>query len=135
MLSLWGLALLSLLGGCGERIAPVHPVRGQVLLDGLPLEGADVAFHPQVGEGRNLTATTNADGRFELTTHAPGDGAEAGKYGVSIQWRELVQEGDEASRAGKNLLPPRYADPATSQLEAEVREGTNELPPWDLSSR
>lgn len=131
-----GLALMLLvLSGCGARPERVVPVRGQVRLDGRPLAEATIVFHRRDKEGRNLTCRSLTDGTFRMTTHASGDGAPPGRYGVTVEWRELVKEGDESSRIGRNLLPARYADPATSGLECEIVEGENDLPPWDLSSR
>lgn len=131
-----GLALVLLgLSGCGARPEPVVPVRGQVRLDGRPLAEATIVFHRRDKEGRNLTGRSLADGTFRMTTHASGDGVPPGRYGVTVEWRELVKEGDESSRIGRNLLPARYADPTTSGLECEIVEGDNDLPPWDLSSR
>jgi hypothetical protein len=133
--SLWFLIGVFLAGCSGQREEPVYPARGQVLLEGRPLADALVALHRLDGEGRSLTARTDPLGRFELTTHRPGDGAPIGQYAATVEYRELVQEGDEPMRGGRNLLPARYADPATSGLRCEVRAGTNELLPWKLERR
>ncbi len=94
-----------------------------------------MALHRLDAEGRNLTARTDATGCFQLTTNEPGDGAPAGHYAVTVEYRELVQEGDEQVRAGRNLLPARYADPATSGIRCEVRAETNQWAGWRLESR
>ena len=67
-----------------------------------------------------------------MTTYHPGDGAPLGLYAATVEYRELVQEGDEQMRNGRNLLPARYANPETSGLRCEVQAGINELPPWTL---
>ena len=121
--------------GCASREEPVYPVSGQVLLAGQPLAEAVVVFHPQDGARRSLTAHTDQSGRFRLTTRKPGDGAPTGVYVVTIEYRELVQEGDERVRLGPNRLPARYAQPETSGLRCEIIVGTNELPAWNLASR
>lgn len=128
-------ALFFAVAGCGTSGEPVYPVSGVIALEGQPLAEALVTFHPEGDERRRLTAMTNAQGRFELTTHTPNDGAAAGAYLVTVEWRELVQEGDEKVRTGRNLLPPRYADPRQSGLRCEVPAQPTELPPWDLKRK
>ena len=133
-----GLIVVSLIG-CGTGEPTVYPVTGKVLLDGQPLGEATVVFHPIDANSapgrRSLTARTDANGVFRLTTHEPGDGAAAGEYGVTVEFRELVQEGDEMLRGGANLLPDRYSRPATSGLQCRVETGPNELQPFQLVNR
>jgi hypothetical protein len=45
-----------------------------------------VVFSPSSAEVRAATGTTDSSGRFKLTTLAPGDGAMAGSYAVTI-WK------------------------------------------------
>ena len=131
-----GLLVGFFLAGCSNSHEErVYPARGQVLLENRPLAEAFVVLHRLDTEGRNLTARTDAMGRFELTTYSPGDGAPAGRYAATVEFRELVQEGDEPMRSGRNLLPARYADPATSGLRCEVRAGVNQWPAWKLERR
>jgi len=120
-------------GGCGTPQEPVYPVSGQVLWSGKPLAEAVVVLHPEDGTRRSLTARTDASGRFQLTTHQSGDGAPAGTYLVTVEYRDLVREGDELARTGPNRLPARYAKPETSGLRCEVTAGTNTLPAWNLT--
>ena len=70
-----------------------------------------------------------------MTTYRPGDGAPLGLYAATVEYRELVQEGDEQIRNGRNLLPARYANPETSQLRCAVQAGVNEFQPWLLERR
>jgi hypothetical protein len=120
--------------GCGsnEDAAPGRPipVKGKVLLEGKPVSGAIVVFHPQDGadpKAPRPQARTGSDGTFTLSTFKPHDGALAGRYAVTVLW----QDGEE----GTNLLPARYASPKTSGLRAEIKEGTTELPPFPLQRR
>lgn len=62
------------LAGCGEDNGLV-PVRGRVLLDDQPVEGAAVMFQPD--QGVPATATTDAKGEFEMST-PQGKGAAVG---------------------------------------------------------
>src|SRR5689334_3923065 len=84
-LPLLGLALLS---GCGQSaLAPVH---GRVTCNGKPVPQAGVIFSP-AGQsesdrqpGKAAAGSTDADGRYVLTTYRPGDGALVGQHHVSI---------------------------------------------------
>src|SRR5262245_15269026 len=78
-------ALLLLLGatGCGRRLYPVH---GTVALeDGTPLTRGLVVFEGHV-EGAAVMArgAVQTDGRYQLSTDKPGDGAPPGLYRVLI---------------------------------------------------
>lgn len=124
------------LGGCrSERTLTTHPVIGQVLFDDRPLAEAMVIFHPVEGDFRNLIAITTVQGEFSLTTYRANDGAPAGEYRVTVEFRDWVQEGDEQTRTGANLLPPRYASPADSGLRCTITAGENRLEPFRLTSR
>jgi hypothetical protein len=134
-------------GGCGAgKPAPryaSYPVRGQVLFQGKPLAGALVTFHP-VEESRfsqdipRPTGHTDDDGKFRLTTTTTGDGAPAGPYLVAISG--LARPPSEGSvlpdpnkpLAKADITKGRYLDPKKSGLKADVKEGENELPPFEL---
>lgn len=137
--------------GCGGDGPATHPVSGVVTLDGTPVEGATVTFHPAGSEGRSATGTTDASGKYELSTMARGDGAMLGSYRVTIakyetpdgsvvqsdddapggelseeEFEELYEEpDDEANPPSENVLPPQYANPTNSGFEAEVVAGEN----------
>ena len=138
------LLLLSLVAplavsSCGGGGARLHPVHGQVFYEGKPAAGAVVFFHPQgnpPAAGGSPSAadlpigTVGSDGSFELTTYRQGKGAAAGRYTVTISW-EGPSPGADGD--GPELLPARYQDPTASQLSAEVKEGDNKLPPFQLT--
>jgi hypothetical protein len=113
---------------------PVFPVRGQVFYQGRPAKGAVVFFHPQGAESEpeslHPLGVVGADGSFRLTTYRPDDGAPAGAYSVTVIWKSPSAHGDDDE---KNLLPVRYMSPATSKLTAQVQQGTNDLPPYQLT--
>jgi 5-hydroxyisourate hydrolase-like protein (transthyretin family) len=139
-----GLILPAVLAVCSAGCSKdgdiaVHPVHGQVLLDGKPLAQAIVTFHAQAGSAHKLSpsAQTDAEGRFELTSFQTGDGAPEGTYAVTLTCFRAaagrkVSEGDESAR---NVVPVRYANPATSKLTAVVKPGENELEPFKVSAR
>jgi hypothetical protein len=123
---------------------PVFPVRGQVLLNGKPLPGVVVIFHPTEEwgpeEGRPR-GETDAEGRFVVSTYGAGDGAPAGAYKVAVL--ELrADEGESATQADlirpstarRDRPPTVYTNPDTSGLRATVAPGPNELDPFRLKS-
>jgi hypothetical protein len=127
------LLALCLLASACSRQAPLYPVRGQVVYRGRPLADALVVFHRADGveTGRPM-AYTDGQGEFRLTTQVANDGAGAGDYRVTVEWRALVQRGEEKTRSGNNLLPVKYANPATSGLVGQVAPGENVLQPFVL---
>jgi hypothetical protein len=121
--------------GCGKgrRGIAVHPVEGQVLWQGKPLEGAVVAFYPQgQSKPKNVPwARTDAEGRFRLATYDPADGAPEGEYAVTVVHNPLQKTLDGWS-PGPNVLPAKYAQPGTTDLRAQVGKGANSLPALEL---
>jgi hypothetical protein len=87
-----------------------------------------VVFHPVAApltEGAgNPSAQVLRDGSFALTTFDEADGAPAGDYAVTVQWRKLIRNGAEAL-PGPDIVPPDYARPETTPLKATVVEGEN----------
>lgn len=134
------LALAIACPACSSGRKPVHPVRGQVLVNGQPVPQAQVLFHP-TGAAPNAasdavrpTGQTDEQGYFTLTSYASNDGAPEGDYDVTVTWFRLAQSGrNDLMRY--NALPPRYATPQTSQLRVTVNKGSNELPALQLSAR
>ena len=139
-----GLAVLA--AGCSHAPAG-GTVTGAVYLDGQPLAGAVIRLWPKddlrlgVYGGR-----TDEMGRIELMPR-DGQGVKPGKYLV------LVAKADPRKGAGldprteeqrqilggpegfRNLLPERYSDKARCPFLVEIKEGANELPPLELTSR
>lgn len=128
---------LGWLGGCGGRSGAIktHPVHGQLLLGDQPIAGARITFHPINGPAppeipRYPASRTDEQGKFSLTTYKEADGAPAGSYKVVIIWPKAGRsdgsgEGEEGDR-----LNGRYATPEATNIEIEVRTGTNDLPPF-----
>jgi hypothetical protein len=137
----WPLPALTalLLAGCGGGGPALHPVQGKVLLNGQPLKGALVTFHPKGADA--VTAVrpvgmTGEDGTFTLTTGAK-DGAPAGEYVVTfICPEEVVPKGKPAISTGppesRDRLQGAYANAATSTFKVEVKAGPNQLEPFPL---
>ena len=112
--------------GCGSDGPQLAPVEGVVMLEGEPLEGAVVLFQPSEG-GKPATGLTDAAGKFVLSTHEQGDGAQVGVNKVSVT-KELpsanaanVEEGEITDvELG---TPARYASPDLSGLTVTVESG------------
>jgi hypothetical protein len=137
-----GLTLVpAVFAGCENSAAgpATVAVTGTVTNGGTPLEGANVIFHPMVESGQTLAsqAVTDAQGRFELSTHVGAGnfkpGIVPGKYAVAITKLDTANIATTLAPP-KNLLPKKYADPKTSRLVAEVVEGQENDFEFALSS-
>jgi len=70
-----------------------------------------------------------ADGSFEMTsTGKPGEGVAPGKYKVIITPKE---EG-EMKGSNANQIPKKYQTVETTPLEVEIKDGENNLKPFEL---
>lgn len=130
------LALAACAWGCSggsdkwtEARPQVYPAGGIVQYNGAPLEGATVVFRSEA-EQKAAYGTTNAEGKFTLTTFEEGDGAVAGKHQVRITKikTEIAPApadpgADVVPPKETSLLPAKYADFKTSGLTTEVAPG------------
>ena len=125
--------------GCGRaspqfESRPTFPVEGRVLIEGKPVEGVQVFFHPLDSSQRGAPrGVTDAEGRFHLRTYHDGDGAPAGEYTVTVYWPGPA----DPSAAAEDQLPPdrlegRFMNPKNSSLRATVAAGPTALPPLDI---
>ncbi len=142
------------LTGCGGGGADLgtSTVTGTVTYNGEAVEGASVGFVPSGEGGKMAAGTTDAQGKFTLTTIEAGDGAVPGSYQVSVSKTEGGaaaggEQTEEEARAAampkmggetgpapevKDLLPAKYRDAANSGLTAEVKAGGGNDFPFDL---
>lgn len=149
--------LLSLCSfGCGGSSAgrvDVYPVTGTVKFNGAPVIGAFVSFTPQEGQPA-ATGRTDDSGKYSLTTYEGSDGAAAGNYAVIVMKFNSgsAEAGDteaghitdanaqaQASHSAKDaaggdddLLPPSYADKATTPLKAAVKSSGENVFDFEL---
>ncbi|QDU62955.1 hypothetical protein Pan216_38290 [Planctomycetes bacterium Pan216] len=116
-----GLALLLGGVGCGAKSdVKLGQVHGKVTLDGMPLSGALVSFYPE--KGRPSTATSDAEGFYELQYTPKQPGALLGPHTVRITTAQVQGEG--AGPAGMEIVPAKYNE--QSELHVEVVPGSNE---------
>jgi hypothetical protein len=110
----------------------VYPVYGEVFLDGEPAAGAWVHFHPfKAGDGSPAFAQVQEDGSFELSTYGTDDGAEAGDYIVTLNWRD-EEKIDGETVQGPDRFGERYSIRDKSTLKATVVPGANVVPRFDI---
>ena len=132
--------------GCNKGPAAVEgvvPVSGVVSFQGAPVAGASVTFFPEVG-GQAAAGTTDSQGKYQLTTLNPNDGAKPGTYKVMVskiertgigatisqeeQYKYLEQHGSPPPSESKNVLPELFANVTTTPLTATVQEsGPNQF--------
>jgi len=108
--------------GCG---GPGASVEGVVTLDGRPLPGARITFHPDAA-GPVAYGLSLADGSYRLKTGAKLNGLEPGGYRVTVFTMEVVEGAEE--KAGPLLTPAAYGDPAKTPLLCPVVPGPNRIP-------
>jgi hypothetical protein len=139
--------------GCGEsKWPPTYKSGGTVKLDGSPVEGALVSFHPLDGQNA-ANARTDASGSYELTSFNAGDGATPGSFGVAIKKLPFIdidavpggrpfEEGmntepgaEPVFDAGpENELPEKYSDQQNSGLSATVTADGENIFNFNLTS-
>jgi hypothetical protein len=120
---------------CGSNAVRVHPVRGQLFVAGQPAVGAVVVFHPLNPSGPaapHPSACVGPDGSFMLTTYARKDGAPAGAYAVAVAWFGDVSQANPVTGDLPVKLSPSYGNAAVTPLRAEVKNGPNVIPAFNL---
>jgi len=127
--------------GCASE-EPRGSVTGKVSVDGVPLSEGTIYFENQA-KGVALTGQIKSDGSFTLASHK-GAGLVVGSYRVAISPEAMLMSADEIPLVGKNPrkpndvkkspLPEKYFKTATSELTAEIKEGSNSPIVFDLKS-
>jgi len=129
--------------GKGPKMARVT---GPVTLDGTPVPGATVIFAPKPGAiGTAASGTTDAQGRYSLnavpdsyvvtivkTESTEAEGAKPTSMEDAMK-QKMKREREAKTKKGaapnvKDLLPVKYSSATTSNLTADVKDGTNDIP-------
>ncbi|HZZ78144.1 MAG TPA: carboxypeptidase-like regulatory domain-containing protein [Gemmataceae bacterium] len=145
------------IAGCGGGLPSTATVSGKVTYQGNPVPGASVILtrgSGDIGKGEIAVGKTDANGRFELTTHFAGQsaakGAVPGSYKVTVskavppegmtqeQYQQLVDNAKKAGETGA-MVPidqqpppttemfPEHASREKTPLTAEIKPGKNDL--------
>ena len=149
-LAVLAVAALFVLASCGteDGLGKRYPVSGTVKYNGSPLEKGEISFVTE-DMAKNFGATgTITNGSYTLSMGGGGDGAQAGKYKVTISAKEDYREKAQAdfqketggvspkllpsfvgkaAAAAKSLIPAGYGDARTTTLKAEVKPQSNTI--------
>ncbi|WP_254513780.1 carboxypeptidase-like regulatory domain-containing protein [Anatilimnocola floriformis] len=116
-----GLALLLCafaVTGCGSGLGDVT---GTVTLEGQPLPNVNVMFE-NTQKNTRATGTTDAAGKYRLSTNAKDDGATLGDCKIAVN-----QPGpaDSSKGEGPRIFPVRYERADSSGFTYTVKAGKN----------
>lgn len=123
------ITLAVLLAGCNDGRPTLYPVRGTVAFtNGEPVRNATIEFAP-TAPGPSPRARVDAQGRFELSTYEPADGAPAGEYRVVVAQslppdtaRTGAASRHEHLRAGAfQMVALKHAAPETTGIVETVQ--------------
>lgn len=131
LILLWPIAF-----GCSRESHPeTYPVTGVITFEGKPVEGASVGLVAKDVQGRSAGATTDAEGKFSVSTYfsstAQSVGAISGQYAITVTKKataELDEEMDPQEQMAQfmkngppaDLLPTLYQSPETTTLSVTV---------------
>jgi hypothetical protein len=113
-------------------------VSGKVTIAGKPVPGARVVFVPTTKDDPKKPPSTcpageaDAEGNYTLMW-GDNEGAQAGNYKVIIMAFQKHGPGDDTDARPPSLIPDRYTTPASSGLEAVVKEEDENVANFDLS--
>jgi len=138
------------LGCTAADSIPTEPVLGLVTLDGDPVAGATITFHPNGPEGAAASGLSDENGNYRITVvqaidgkqAAPGSGTLPGKYTVTVRkveteefisQEEAEEQGipyqpSDQSPAVTYIVPKEYSKKDESGIEVEVKKGSNDIP-------
>jgi hypothetical protein len=123
------LGMLTLGCGSGDGRKPVYPAKGKVVgADGKPLAGAIVTLHPTeaLTDHRHKPAgMADEEGNFTLGTYTETDGAPAGDYVVTVEWRRVRKSPMEP--VPPDRLGGKFSNPKSSQLKQTIVKGENRI--------
>jgi hypothetical protein len=109
-----------MVAGCGS--GNWGTATGTVTHEGTPLKDGVITFHPADQQASGVGQVR--DGDFIITT-GQKEGLKVGKYKVTVSARTIPKEG--TNEQPKWLTPPKYARPETTDLEADVKSGSNKF--------
>lgn len=129
LLQLFSIVVCVAVLGCGGGGVNTYPVKGVVVYkDGKPVSGGRIIFEPaDKGNSHSAIGEIQQDGKFELRTRNPGDGAATGKYKVAVMPPPIEGDfGDDGPPKQKVVIDPKYQNVNTSGLEYTVEAKPND---------
>lgn len=122
------LFILSLLTGCSDK-PKTYPVTGTVkFADGTPLVGGTVEFRnitDDIAKQVNARGEIGPDGKYQLTTFQPNDGAIAGEHQVCVFPPANNVPGNFNTEPPPNPLQRKFMAYDTSELKCTVKTEPN----------
>lgn len=129
--------------GCSSSLhdGPTGTVTGRLTVDGQPAGAGFMVSFMEMTRGFLAFGTTDAEGRFKIDSWNAGD-MPIGTYKVMIAPPAATPARDPSTITAEEAFEnpelidpvqpkapfhPRYRDTSTSQLEFEIKEGTNEF--------
>lgn len=135
--SLFLVVALILVVGCGKAVeretVPVFPASGAITFRGQPIPGASITLHPvtPVENVPKPRANVAKDGTFNLRTYGAETGAPEGEYKVTVLWYKPIKNGPDFT-SGPNVIPPKYTQPETTDIQVRIAAEQNNLPTIQL---
>jgi len=131
------------MAGCGGASGPdveLHPVTGEIVLDGKPLADARVTYTPKSG-GKSASAMTDAAGKYVLDYMEGNSGVPAADYSVSVSTYRAgeLADGETGPPPSPEKIPVTYnkkttlsakvpGEPATFRFELKASAGAISQP-------
>lgn len=107
--------------GTSDKLPSRVPVTGTVIYEGKPVPNATVTFYPEGADNPGL-GTTDAEGKFSLTTYKKDDGVVPGSQVVVVEvFVEGALPGMEHAPGTKPAIPLKYTRKESSPLRFEVQ--------------
>jgi hypothetical protein len=112
--------------GSSQKLELV-PVTGRLSVDGRPIAGARVVFHPRGQQFRSPEAMTGTDGEFRLEFCEGHVGAPAGRYRVQLQL--IGKDGTDSGVAADDFLRDKSFQIPEGGGQVEIAIDTKSKPP------
>jgi hypothetical protein len=136
LLALLGLASCSSDDGLGQR----YPVSGTVTYNGNPLEKGEISFVSEDVKANIGASGQITSGSYKLSTGGNSDGAQAGKYKVTITAKEdylakaKADFQQETKKEGLNYIPPQFIAKAEAQAKSLIPRGYGDVRTTNLTA-
>ncbi len=123
--------------GCSQPVS--NPggvgVSGVVTMNGAPLSKGTITFAPdEPGTGTTATGVIGSSGAYQLGTAKAGDGAQPGRYKVTVVSVDSEATMDEKGKPipAKSAIPEKFGNAATSGLTATIEADGPQTLDFDL---